>query len=376
VKIACVASSIIPSTTANSIQVMKVCQALVQAGHSVELWVPGKPADDVNWTRLASQYGLGAPFPVHWIAAGSKWRRYDLAWEALQAAIKWGADLVYTWMPQAAFLGLMDGLPVILEVHDRITGKTGPLVFHAFLRTPGKKRVLAITGALRRVLEKGFHYHFPEKEIVIAPNGVDLDRYRNLPEPAAARRQLGLPECLTVGYTGHFYTGRGMEVLEALAHRYPAVQFLWVGGRPEAVREWQTRLDQAGLGNVHLTGFVENRVLPVYQAAAEILLMPYEHSIAGSSGGNSADICSPMKMFEYMAAGRAILTSDLPVIHEVLNEANAVFCPPEDAGAWTAALRQLLENPELRIRLGAQALRDSQQYTWLARAERSLARFS
>ncbi|HVN56321.1 MAG TPA: glycosyltransferase [Anaerolineaceae bacterium] len=375
-KIACISSSQVPATTANSIQVMKVCQALAQSGHSVELWVPGKQAVDLDWYRLAGLYGLSEPFPVHWTPIRQGRRRYDLAWSAMQAANRWGADLIYTWMPQAALAGLLDGNPVILEVHDRIMGRLGPLVFHTFLRFPGKKRVLVITGALRRVLEASFHYHFPQKEIVIAPNGVDLDRYRNLPEPAAARRQLGLAECLTACYTGHFYAGRGMEVLVSLARCYPQVQFLWVGGKPEAVREWQARLDADGLGNVRLTGFIDNRILPVYQAAGEILLMPYERSIAGSGGGNSVDICSPMKMFEYMAAGRAILTSDLAVLHEVLNGANARFVPPEDEQAWQAGLKQLLDDADLRWRLGEQARRDIQQYTWLARAQRSLQSFT
>ena len=83
-----------------------------------------------------------------------------------------------------------------------------------------------------------------------------------------------------------------------------------------------------------MTGFIENSKLPLYQAACDILLMPYENAIAGSSGGNSVDICSPMKMFEYMAVGRAIISSDLPVIHEVLDNETAFFCPPEDSSAW------------------------------------------
>ena len=96
-----------------------------------------------------------------------------------------------------------------------------------------------------------------------------------------------------------------------------------------------------GLDNVTLTGFVPNRHIPLYQAAGEILLMPYERSVTVSGGGNTADICSPMKMFEYMAAGRAILSSDLAVLHEVLDETSAVFCPPENSQAWVSALGRL-----------------------------------
>ena len=83
-----------------------------------------------------------------------------------------------------------------------------------------------------------------------------------------------------------------------------------------------------------MTGFVKHESIPLYQAAADILLMPYSRSIEASSGQDIAEVINPMKMFEYMAAGRAIVSADLPSIREVLNEGNAVFCEPGDIGNW------------------------------------------
>jgi len=381
-KIACIATSQIPSNTANSIQVMKACQALVQLGHRVELWVPASNRDaqsaqagPIDWKELADWYGLSVPFKVNWVTSQPHWKRYDVALRAVRQAAGQGADLVYTWMPQAAVFGMLRGLPVILEMHDRPSGRFGPLLFRAFLRMQGKKRLVVITHALQHALEREYRYSFKEGEVVVAPNGVDPQRFQDLPGPVEARRSLGLPERITAGYTGHFYRGRGMDVLEHLARRFPQVQFLWVGGTPGAVEEWKARLNQAGIQNVCLTGFVENARLPLYQAAGEILLMPYERVIEGSSGGNSAEICSPMKMFEYMAAGRAILTSDLPVIREVLDDGSAVLCPPEDNDAWAAALAALLEDAPRREALAMRALDRAGEYTWLSRAERVIDGF-
>ncbi len=164
-------------------------------------------------------------------------------------------------------------------------------------------------------------------------------------------------------------------MLLELARNFPAVQFLWIGGRPEHVTDWRRRLADEQIANVHLTGFVENSRLGLYQAAADVLLMPYERVISGSSGGNTADFCSPMKMFEYMACGRPILSSDLPVLREVLNESNAMLCPPEEVDAWSGALKRLLEDQGLRSRLAAQAREDVQRYSWVERAKKSLASF-
>jgi glycosyltransferase involved in cell wall biosynthesis len=129
------------------------------------------------------------------------------------------------------------------------------------------------------------------------------------------------------------------------------------------------------LKNVLMTGFIENQKLPLYQAAADILLMPYERSVAVSGGGDTADVCSPMKMFDYMAAGRAIISSDLPVLQEVLNEQNAVFCSPEAPDQWEQALGDLLANAARREALGQQARRDVENYTLQARARRALEGF-
>ena len=99
-------------------------------------------------------------------------------------------------------------------------------------------------------------------------------------------------------------------------------------------------------------------------------------SIMGSSGtADSAGVASPMKMFEYMAAGRAIVTADLPVIREVLNEQNAVFCEPNEVGDWKLEIESLLADRARRIDLGKQAKHDVRGYTWLVRAERILNGF-
>jgi glycosyltransferase involved in cell wall biosynthesis len=202
---------------------------------------------------------------------------------------------------------------------------------------------------------------------------VDLERFVSLPDAIAARRYLGLRDAPTVMCTGHLYAGRGADLFLKLAKSLPRAQFVWVGGRPEDIGAWKSRVES---DNVTFTGFIPNRDLPLYQAAADILLMPYSRSIMGSSGAaDSAGVASPMKMFEYMAAGRAIVSSDLPVIREVLHEKNAVFCEPEDVGDWRVEIEGLLKDLARRRELENQARQDVQGYTWVARARKIMNRF-
>ncbi len=157
-----------------------------------------------------------------------------------------------------------------------------------------------------------------------------------------------------------------------LADQLPEVSFLWVGGKPEDVTEWQARVDAAGLKNVTLTGFVPKMQLPLYQAAGDVLLMPYESAIAGSSGGNSAEICSPMKMFDYLATGRVIITSELPVLHEVLNIGNAVFCPPVNVDSWARHHSRTSGLTLSRRHTLPAGQQDAEQYSWQNRANQAL----
>ncbi|RPI92756.1 MAG: glycosyltransferase [Chloroflexi bacterium] len=366
-KIAAIAGSTIPSDTANSLQVMKACQALVQLGHEVTLLVPGRKDTTVD---LRAHYGLQTNFPVEWLVSSS---RRMFTWNAVRRARAHKADLLYSWFPQSAVFGLWSRMPVIFEIHIQPTGFFGPAWHRLFASLRGRKRLVSITRALVEMLERDFHMRFPAEQVVIAPNGVDLERFASLPDPVAARRQTSLREAPTVMCTGHLYAGRGADLFLKLAKAIPQAHFVWVGGRPDDVKSWKQCVES---DNITFTGFIPNRDLPLYQAAADVLLMPYGRSIMGSSGtADSASVASPMKMFEYMAAGGAIVTADLPVIREVLNEKNAVFCMPDEVEDWRTAIESLLVDRAQRIDLGSQARRDVRGYTWLARAERILNGF-
>ncbi|NJD60310.1 MAG: hypothetical protein C3F13_17320 [Anaerolineales bacterium] len=374
-KIACISASRVPSSTANSMQLMKSCQALFQLGHDVHLFLPGEGSPP-NSTNLKEFYGLRDIFPVSWLPSRPGYHRYDLAWRAARHASHLNADLTYVWFIQAGIFSLLNHLPVVYELHGPPEGRFGPTLFRLFLKMPGRKRLLPITHALANQLSWSYRFNPVDLNLFqVSPNGVDLERYTDLPHPTAARQQLGLSSALTIGYTGHLYPGRGVNLLVQLAIQFPQVQFLWVGGTQADVSYWRHQLEQQNISNVTLTGFISNKQLPLYQAACEILLMPYEKAISGSSGGNSATYASPMKMFEYMASRRAIITSDLPVIHEVLDTTSAIFCPADDTDAWSQAFSELISDEGQRSALAEQAWIDVQQYTWLARARRALQGF-
>jgi glycosyltransferase involved in cell wall biosynthesis len=370
-RIAVFSTSRVPSRTANSIQVLKVCQAFLDLGHDVRLWLPGAAAD-VAWDTLAAWYGVRGPIGITWCAAARPLRRYDYALRAVAAARRWQADLYYAWPLQVGALASRLGLPTALEVHDRPQGRLGPWLMRTFLRGRGACRMLPITEAMRARLEKDYRIPTRPGFTLVAPMGVDLERYERLPDPVSARRELRWPEAFTIGYTGHLYAGRGIDLILELASRRPELRFVLAGGEPPDVERWTAEAESAGLKNVAFLGFVENARLPGLQAGCDVLVMPYERKIAVSSGGDTAAVASPMKVFEYLAAGRPLIASDLPVFHEVLNERNAILLPPADVAAWETALISLQTDRARRQVLGEQARHDAARYSWVERARRSL----
>jgi len=348
---------------------MKVAQALIQLGHDIKIFAP-KETDAVNRGTLLTHYGLRLAPDLELLPSISRLKRLDFIVHAQRAAKKFGAELIYTWLPQSAALGAWSGYPVVLEMHADNSGKLGVWWMRQFWNQKTPKVMTVTTSALRNALERSTKFQFKDEALLLAPNGVELEKYAGLPSPTEARRQLNLKEGLTVGFTGHIYPGRGADLLFELAKQMPAVNFLWVGGTPELVDFWRSKLSEAGMTNVTMTGFVKHESIPLYQAAADALLMPYSRSIEASSGQDIAEVINPMKMFEYMAAGRGIVCADLGVIREVLNEGNAVFCEPGDVGKWKVEIEKLLADEPRRLALGAQASLDVEQLTWVKREER------
>jgi glycosyltransferase involved in cell wall biosynthesis len=179
-----------------------------------------------------------------------------------------------------------------------------------------------------------------------------------------------------VGYVGQLYPGKGMEIIAALAPLCPRATFHVVGGLPADIDRWQSAL--AACPNVVFHGFVPYVEAASYIASMDVVLAPYLRVVRGVGGGESnlADWMSPLKLFEYMAAAKAIVSSDLPVLREVVADGvDAVLCDPDQPTQWAGALERLAAAPGLRADLGSRAqAKFLAHYTWDQRARSILER--
>jgi hypothetical protein len=136
-RIAYLSSAAIPSPSANSLQVMKMCQAFVQEGHAVLLVLPpaegGAPEEVPAPALLASRYGLRVDFPIRRVKLLPLLGRRGLAWAEADEAARIVPNLVYTRGIDIAWAVAQHGFPVLLEVHQPPAGRLGPLYFRQIL---------------------------------------------------------------------------------------------------------------------------------------------------------------------------------------------------------------------------------------------------
>jgi glycosyltransferase involved in cell wall biosynthesis len=197
-------------------------------------------------------------------------------------------------------------------------------------------------------------------------NGVDPERFRPDVRPTAP----GQPGTFTMGFVGSMKPWHGLPVLiEAFArlHQHDAAtRLLLVGGGPEdaAVR---TELASRGLERAAaLTGAVAPNDVPGLLTSMDAAVAPYPDS--------QRFYFSPLKVFEYMAAGRAVVASRVGQLESLIqHDVTGLLCPPGDAAALAAALERLRRAPELRTRLGRVARASVLHgHTWEAVAARVL----
>ena len=233
--------------------------------------------------------------------------------------------------------------------------------------------VIAITERLRQdlVAQRGAD----ATRTIVAHDGVRRARFADLPTQAQARQQLGWSEdAFIVGYLGRLHTlgmDKGVGTLLDALSAVNGAHLALVGGPDEmaqALRE-RWRVHDLPADRFLYVGHVPPADVPLYLRAFDVCAMPHPPTAQFSL------YTSPLKLFEYMAAGRAIIASDLPAWADVIADGDtALLLPPADIAAWAAAIERLKTDVQLRFELGERAReRVLSRYTWRARAQRILA---
>jgi len=368
----------LPGKKAHSIQEMRMTEAFAATGQNV-VYIHGHSigrGGRVSWSDVADHYGLETEFTIKtfhnlYRRTGRFTKIGTLSMACPQAAYVFGqillghlseSDIIYgrNYYP-LYFLSELLGLApsnnrpyLYFEFHDPMHNRFENRFFR------NVDGVVCITQRLADYTVD--HYPIDRDRVFVAPDGVSLGPYEGRSR-GECRRRHGIPDDEdVVMYTGHLYEGKGVETLVRAASGLDATLYV-VGGYEEDID--RVKRDAGHPENVIFTGFVEPGEIPSYQIAADVLVAPYTEA--------SREFVSPLKLFEYMAAGNAIVASDRAILREVLcDEENASLFEAGNERSLRCCLRALLTDDVARNDLAAAARESVTRYTWTTRAKRIL----
>jgi glycosyltransferase involved in cell wall biosynthesis len=209
-------------------------------------------------------------------------------------------------------------------------------------------------------------WQVPDDKIAVFPNGVDVYLHRPYPESKLdVRTSLSVTESdPLIVFVGSFYPWQDVKVLlDAFVQvltDYPRASLVLVGDgqQRQAMEHYVTDLGISR--SVQFTGFLSHTEVSQIVSAADVAVAPYKKMKPELFSGSS------MKIFEYMASGTAVIASAQGQINEVVqNDVNGLLVPPGDAPALAASLRKLIDDPDMRSRIGQQARKDAiEKHSW------------
>ena len=196
----------------------------------------------------------------------------------------------------------------------------------------------------------------------VTPNGINPAQYENIPSRGEAKQRMGLKDRVTLGFTGFVREWHGLEkIIDLMAERRELPLHLLLVGDGPAKDFLEKHASKLGVEEkLTFVGLVERERIASCVAAFDIALQP-----------SVVPYASPLKLFEYMAAGCAIVAPDTDNIREILShEGNALLFPLGDPDALFKQVNRLVEDPALRERLGdsaRQTIKD-RDLTWSGNA--------
>ena len=371
-KLIYIANIRLPTEKAHGIQIMKMCEAFASTAElNVELIVPwrfNKIKEDpfiyygvekkFTITRIPSLDLISLGRIGFWVQAGS-FAFFAFFYGLLSRKV----GVIYSRDELPVFLFGFFKNNIFWEMHTKKEN------FFTDRALSGVQGVILITQGLRDFyLAKGVN----KNKIFVAPDGVDVQQFYIEKNKIELRECLDLPEDKKIiGYVGKYKTmgePKGVddliisfsEVLISLQNAF----LLLVGINENEVGELKNIFQRVGVKEecYKIVTHVPQREAFLYMKASDALVMNYPDT------PHYALYMSPLKLFEYMASGVPIITSDLPSVREILNENNSLIVKEHGYLGLAKGVVLLLENKDFSAKIAEQAYKDVQNYTWEKRA--------
>lgn len=338
---------------ANILSLLKNIEALISQDHQVTLIVKKRRlfSDlDKELHKSARFFGVkslpkivGIYWPINFFG------RFFSFISSLYALNK-NPDFVWSRDALTSVLIARRNIPVILEHHSTFTKRTQNSIKSTF-ELNAFKGILAISNKHKNILT---NYGLNEKKIVVAHSGIDTDFIARVIDRGTDTVIGNKP---TIMYAGSFYEGRGINQILKLAELNPNYEFHCIG--EERISNKNNLFYYNKMPRNELIRFLSN---------ADILIAPYTSNSKSVSGQNISNYQSPLKLMEYMALEKPIISTNVGAIPEIITHGlNGLLFNENDIYGMSKSINEILTNKDLKETLSINAGIHARNFTWKKR---------
>ncbi|KKS56665.1 MAG: Glycosyl transferase group 1 [Candidatus Magasanikbacteria bacterium GW2011_GWA2_42_32] len=358
----------IPTEKAHGIQTMKTCEALSEFGADVTLIIPRR-FNEIKESPY-EYYGVKNNFKIKKLPVLDLFF-WDSSFSFLIKTFSFAVACFFYFLFKRNYVLYARG-EIILPLAKLPTGN---IFWEAHIKTENfsiyKRVIKKVKGLI--VVNKHFKnelirdYDLMEEKVLWAPDGVDLDKFNIKTSKEEARKHLDLPNAKKIILSStSFLLWKGADIFLKSAHLLPEGCFilLFKSGEKKHVEEFIAEKEKNGIKNILILEKQPYEKIPLFLKSADILVL---------NGTNKSDISkyytSPLKMFEYMASQRPILSADVISFREILNDGSAVFYESDNAADFAAKIHFIFNNYPTCEKKAIMAFNNSLEFTWKKRAE-------
>ena len=375
-----ISQSIIPSKSANSVHVMKICSAFAKLKNKVDLFAQySKGLDDLeNIKEVHKFYSVDKNFKILKIKniKNRLLNEINTIFFIFYCIFKKKYELIFSRSVQISWFLSLIGFKTILEIHSPPSKKT-KFFFKYLLKNNNINHLITINNALLKHIKENYQIHQNLKIYAIPDASDSFNKKKLIFDDFRIKKN-------SIGYLGHLYEGRGINLIFKLAKHFPSNNFYIVGGTSLHLNFWKNKTK---LNNIFFLGFQNQNNCNYLRNKFDYLIAPYENKVFvhGSptkknklgSTLETSQWMSPLKIFEYMSVKKPIISSNLSSIREILtHNQNAILCNPNKLSEWISAIKKLNTDKIFSDKIAKNALNTFQKnFTWDIRVRNIINNF-
>ena len=351
-----IAEFCVPSKNAYSVHVFKMCDNIKGLNFKLNLIIP---TCQLNFSKIKKNYNLKNRFNIISLFKNKISINFLLRiLFGLYAAIivkKDSPNIVITRSLLSSFFLSIFKKEHYLEIHGNIYGLTNFLFTKLdYINSKYIIKIIFITKSLSK------HYGLNKKKYIILPDGFDEKDFKY---PFKEIKKIS-----NFVYTGSFSLGKGTDTIIKLARLLPNKKFNLYGDQSEIKFNNLPK-------NIKIFSYVQYKHIPEILNRADVLLMPYKNKVFYNKylRDDIGSFHSPLKMFEYLASGKILISSNRKVLKEILkNRINCLIVKKNNINSWLQCIRYAENNLKKINQITNYARKEVQNYTWAKRIKRIL----